>query len=308
MEERKNQKDVSKKGLFIGFIIILVGINGYQFYLGDKAKKSIEEKTIVIEEKTNENLKLIASIDSMQNVIKQQQDEYSALGIENSELAELNQKLEEQKKSLQANALYKNKFFQLQKELDNMKSELSESSDEIEKIKADRDQLFAENTKLKEQKNKLADSISRITASSNVMEQKVKVASKLLVWNLKTTVTNKKGKELNEAVYKSKSIHKINIKYNYLDNKVAELGTRVAYLRVIEPDGATMTDANGSGTFFYEGQEINYTAKQDLLFDNSQKTISFPTGKTGGEYKPGKYLIEIYTDGDKSGEGFFMIK
>jgi cell division protein ZapB len=69
-----------------------------------------------------------------------------------------------------------------------------------------------------------------------------------------------------------------------------------------------MQDANTSGSFNFEGQDITYTAKQDHLFDNSQKSIAFLTAKPGGGYKPGKYLVEIYTDGDKSGEGFFMVK
>jgi len=308
VEDSKDQKEVSKKGLFIGFIIILVGINAYQFYLNAKTKKSTNEKSFIIKKKTNENLKLIARIDSMQNVIKKQKDEYSALGIENSELTIINKKLEDQKKTLQANSIYKKKFLQLESELNIMKSELSENSDEIEKIKTDREQLYAENSVLKDQKIKLTDSISRMTVKSKILEQKVKVASKLLAWNFKTTITDKKGKELNEAFYKSKNIEKINIKYSYLDNKVAELGVRVAYLRIIEPDGSTMTNVNASGNFLHEGHEINYTAKQELLFDNTPKTILFTISKTGKDYKPGKYQIEIYTDGEKSGEGLFMIK
>ena len=306
--ENENKQDGSKKGLFIGFIIILLGINGYQYYLSMQEKKVIEEKVVIIEEKTTENTKLIAEIDSMQAQIKTQQEEYDRLGIEKKDLEELNQKLEKQKRALQVNAGYKNKYVAVQKQLDEMKSMLSENGGEIEKIKADRDAMFAANTVLKEEKTKLADSITQIAAKTTVLEQKVKLAQRLIALNVKTTVITKKNKELDAEIYKAKTIDKLNVKFSYADNKVAEIGGRVIYIRILEPDGNTLSDASGSGTFFSEGQEITYSQKQEHLFDNSQKTIAFLITKTEGTYKPGKYLVELYTDGDKCGEGSFMVK
>ncbi len=306
--ENQNKQDGSKKDLFIDFIIILLGINGYQYYLSTQDKKVIHEKVVAIEEKTSENTQLIASIDSMQSVIKSQQEEYEKLGIEKKDLAELNEKLEKQKRALQADAGYKRKYVNVQKQLDEMKAMLSENGGEIEKIKKDRDDMFAANTVLKEEKVKLSDSITQIAAKTSVLEQKVKLAQKLIALNVKTTVITKKNKEIDELIYKAKSIDKLNIKFNYADNKVAEIGGRVIYIRILEPDGNTLTDASGPGTFNSEGQEITYTQKQEHLFDNSQKTIAFLITKTEGAYKPGKYLVELYTDGDKCGEGSFMVK
>ncbi len=304
-----SKKDGSKKGLFIGFIIILLGINGYQYYLSTEDNKTIEQKVVIIEEKTSENAKLVFSYDSLIEVANKQKEEYDALDVKNTELDALIAKLEKEKKSLQYSAgNYKKKYDQVQKELDNFKSELSENGGEIEKLKAQSDVILAENNALKEQKNKLFDSITQISAKTSALEQKVKLASRLVVGLVKTTVINSKSKELDEVIYKGKNIDKLNIKFNYIDNRVSEVGGRVIYLRVIEPDGNTMSDGNSSGTFNFEGQDITYTSKQDHLFDNSQKTIAFLTSKSGGGYKPGKYLIEIYTDGDKSGEGFFMVK
>lgn len=308
-EENNNKKDGSKKGLFIGFIIILLGINGYQFYLSNLDKKSIKEKEETIEVKTNENAKLVTSLDSLQTVAKQQKADYDALGIKNADLEALIEKLEKQKKALQFSAgNFQKKYQEVQKELDNFKSELSENSGEIEKIKAQSDIILAEKNQLLEQRTRLMDSINQMSVKANALEQKVKIASKLQTFNVKTTVINSKSKELDEPIYKAKNIDKLNIRFSYADNKVAEIGGRIIYMRLIEPDGNTMQDANTSGTFNFEGQEITYTAKQEHLFDNSQKTIAFLAAKPGGGYKPGKYLIEIYTDGDKSGEGFFMVK
>lgn len=311
-EGNNNSKDGSKKGLFIGFIAILLGINGYQFYLSNQDKNTIKAKEETIDVKTTENKNLVASLDSLQAIAVQQKADYDALGVKNTDLEALIEKLEKQKKSLQsaayANAGYKTKYQDVQKELENFKAELSTNSGDIEKIKAQSDIILAEKNQLIEQKTKLMDSIAQLSVKTSALEQKVKIASKLLVFNVKTTVLTSKSKELDEAIYKAKSIDKLNIKFSYADNKVSDIGGRVIYMRLIEPDGNTMADENTSGTFNFEGQNITYTAKQDHLFDNSQKSIAFLTAKPGGGYKPGKYLVEIYTDGDKSGEGFFMVK
>ncbi len=307
-ETNNNQKDGSKKGLFIGFIIILLGINGYQYYLSTQDKQMIVQKEEVIEEKTNENAKLMHSIDSLTLEVNKQIEESNRLGIENKELLEVRDRLEKEKRALQINAGYKRKYLETQKILDDLKAQLGENGGELEKIKAQRDSLFNANNTLKEDKNKLYDTISQMAAKTTTLEQKVKLAAHLHTLEIKTTVINKKSKELDEPVYKAKNIAKLNIKFSYADNKVADIGGRTIYLRIIDPDGATLNDPNGSGSFFSEGQEITYTSKQDHLFDNSQKPIAFLYEKPEGPYKPGKYLVEIYTDSQKSGEGSFLVK
>lgn len=307
-ETNNNQKDGSKKGLFIGFIIILLGINGYQYYLSTQDKQVIVEKEVLIEEKTNENTKLIHSIDSLTTEVNKQIEEANRLGVENKELLEVKDRLEKERRALLANAGYKKKYQQAQKDLDELKAILGESGGRLKEIEAQRDSLFNENTVLKNDKNALKDTISKIAAKTTTLEQKVKLASRLQIHDIKTTVINKKSKELDETIYKAKTIDKLNIKFSYVDNKVSDIGGRTIYLRIIEPDGATLQDPSGSGSFFSEGQEITYTSKQDHLFDNSQKPIAFLYSKPDGPYKPGKYLVEIYTDGDKSGEGSFLVK
>jgi len=307
-ETSNNQKDGSKKGLFIGFIIILLGINGYQYYLSTQEKQIIVEKEYIIEEKTTENAKLMHSIDSLSLEVNKQIEEANRLGIENKELLEVKDRLEKEKKALLVSAGYKKKYLQAQKELDEIKAVLGESGGELEKIKAQRDSLFTANNVLKEDKNKLYDTINHLAAKTSTLEAKIKIAGRLQILEVKTTVINKKSKELDESVYKAKNIAKLNVKFSYADNKIADVGGRTIYLRVIDPDGATLQDQSGSGSFFSEGQEITYSAKQEHLFDNSQKPIAFLYEKHDGPYKPGKYLVEIYTDSQKSGEGTFMVK
>jgi hypothetical protein len=65
--------------------------------------------------------------------------------------------------------------------------------------------------------------------------------------------------------------------------------------------------ARGSGTFELDGKETFYTEKQEILFDNTQQQVNFLYEK-GSEYLPGRYVMELYTDGYLMGSKSFRVK
>ena len=56
-----------------------------------------------------------------------------------------------------------------------------------------------------------------------------------------------------------------------------------------------------------DGKETFYTAKKDVLFDNSQQQLSFTYDK-GSEYDKGVYTMEAFTDGYSMGAKTFTVK
>jgi cell division protein ZapB len=63
----------------------------------------------------------------------------------------------------------------------------------------------------------------------------------------------------------------------------------------------------GSGTFIYNGKEEFFTASQEILFDNTRQKLSYIYEK-GSDYASGKYLVEIYCDDYRIGQGNFVVK
>ena len=79
-------------------------------------------------------------------------------------------------------------------------------------------------------------------------------------------------------------------------------------VRVIEPDGNVVFDvARGSGTFMHDDKELYYTAKQNILFDNSGQELSFLYEK-GSEYQEGRHTVEIYADDYVIGTTHFEVR
>ena len=79
-------------------------------------------------------------------------------------------------------------------------------------------------------------------------------------------------------------------------------------IRIVGPDDNVLFDvASGSGTFMFDGKEEFYTAKQEILFDNTRQKLAFDYDK-GSEYVPGAYHLQVYTDDYLMGEKEFMVK
>jgi cell division protein ZapB len=98
------------------------------------------------------------------------------------------------------------------------------------------------------------------------------------------------------------------VKFNIAKNDVAPVSGKEILMRIIDDNENVLFDvARGSGTFTLDGKETFYTAKQEILFDNTQQEVSFLYDK-GSEYLPGRYVMEIYTDGYKMGSKSFRVK
>ena len=90
---------------------------------------------------------------------------------------------------------------------------------------------------------------------------------------------------------------------------VAKQNEKDIYLRILDPDGAVLSDmATGSGSFVHGGKEMIYSSKETITFSNTRQTIDIFYGRGGIQMKEGKYAIEVYSEGFKIGQGDFTVK
>jgi hypothetical protein len=309
MSENEEKSD-SKKWLIIGFIIVLLGINGFQYYLNMQNKEEIAEKVELIENKNIEIAQQKNSLDSMVTELEGKIAELQKLNQDYQALESLKAEIEAERNK------WKNKFYSDKKSVDDLiakikayEDQLVAKDEEMNKLKSQNETLFAETNTLKKEKNDLGDTITSIKVVKLELEQKVAVASILRAENVKVIAVNKKGKENADpdAEFKAKKIEKIKITFNLGDNKVAKKENKDIYMRLLEPEGSALYDANGKNTFNVNGKDIYYTDKQSVLFNNSKQALSFFYSK-GAAWKPGKHTVEIYCEGEKIGEGGFLVR
>jgi SMC interacting uncharacterized protein involved in chromosome segregation len=303
--EPKENENSGKKWLLLAIIIILLLINAIQLYLQNQSKKEIQEKVVIIENKDAEIKVYNMKLDSIKNELQARYDEIAKLGGDTATMGDLIRQLKKDKRSLAAaKSSIESKYNEIKSQYDQL---MSNKDTEIETLRAERDDLFKANNDLKKNQVSLTDSLSELKVKKDELSKKVEIAAILKVSNLKVAFINKKDKEIDDVEFKAKKLTKLKVYFDIVENKVAKIESKAFYLRVIEPDGSSLYDLNmGGGSFQFDGKEVFYTAKQEVLYDQTQKSMVFIYNK-GSEYKVGKHLVEIYCENNIIGRGAFTL-
>ena len=172
--------------------------------------------------------------------------------------------------------------------------------------------LDEENTGLKTRSQQYRDSattiISQVTTQNQELSTKVTRAAALKAQNLKVYSVNAKGKVKEDDSYKAKKLDKIKLVYTLQDNPLTKEEPKDVFVRVLDPSGAVVSDmANGSGTFTVDGNETIYTTKQTVTYTNNNQNVELLYTRVI-PYKPGKYTVELYSEGFRIGSGEFAVR
>lgn len=282
-------------------IVFLLIVGGFLIYSYLENKKLEEEK--VAQEQIID--KAYQQLDSITNELSNKIITISQLGGEIDTLLALKKQLEDEKAAFRTRAY--RQINDLQQKVDGYKQLLDLQDVEIKKLKEINEALMTENTTLKDEKNELNQSIRDLSDSKTELESKVALASRLAVENMKIFAVNANGRE-REGDFRNRQIDKIKISFQIAENKVAPIEGKEILVRVIAPDKNVLFDVTrGSGSFIFDGRELFYTAKQEILYDRKQQNVTFMYDR-GSEYESGQYIIEVYTDDYKMGSGSFIVK
>ncbi|MDX5347427.1 MAG: hypothetical protein LPJ89_05315 [Hymenobacteraceae bacterium] len=313
MAVNDSEKNSNKKLLIVGLIIVLLSINGILFYIQHQKKQKVEEQEEIIRVKNTELENQIKIYEALKADFERQQQELQEMGLTNDSLET---QLAAISKDLNELRGFRNRSFSLadqRKFRDRslaLEKQLREKDAEIAKLREDNQLLFTENTDLKTNQNKLSDSLITMRSTNKELSDKVALASRLQAENMQVSIINSRGKEKedDDEEYRARRVEKVKVSFNLAKNDVAPKEPKEIMLRLIEPDGATVYNlATGGGTFEHEGNEMFYTVKKDIVFDNSRQPVSFVYSK-GGEWKKGKHTIELYSGGHQIGTTTFTLK
>ncbi|WP_233218971.1 hypothetical protein [Adhaeribacter arboris] len=308
-----NNPNNNRKLLVVGLIIVLLTINGILFYMQHQKTQQVEEKEEIIRVKNSELENQIKVYEALKADFERQSRELQALGVANDSLESRIASINADLVKLQS---FRNSSFSLQDQrlfkarAANLENQLRQKNAEIAKLKEDNQVLYGENTKLKTTSTQLSDTLKTLKSTNTTLTEKVALASRLEAENIQVNIINKRGKEKedNDAEYRAKRVEKIKVSFKLAKNDVAPKEGKEILMRLIEPDGAAVYNlATGSGTFMLDGQETFFTAKRDIVFDNTQQSVSFVYSK-GAAYKKGSHTIELYADGALIGKSTFTLK
>lgn len=313
MDYNQEQKQDRKTLLWAALAVLLL-LNLVLVYFIYHEKQENLAKDEIITAKTEEVLSIKTKLDSISTELDIKIAEIQKLGGSVDSLVALKAQLEKDKKELKNASTYSAASYN--QKIKNYESVLSEKDGEIARLKQElgiattkNEELNQKVTGLESEKQLLADSVSTYSAQNKELSEKVTLASALHAENVSVNAVSSKGKEREGGKYKAKRIDKLRVNFKLAENAVAKQNEKDIYLRVLDPDGAVLSDmATGSGSFMFNGKELIYSSKQTVSFTNTGQSVDIFYGRGGIPMKDGKYVIELYSEGFKIGQGEFTVR
>ena len=305
MAEKKNSISV-----YLLRFLILIQLGVIVFLL----LKQDEQKTIIvknIDTTEKDSLELAAKIREFKLVgedLKKLKEELLAMGINKDSIgAEMDQMLEALWQAEIGGAIT---IGDLNAEIAQSKKLLVMKDLQIKRLKEQSDSLSFEAKLLNSEREFKVQKITDMVNDNRELSVKLNIASRLKAENIKIAALGKKDKVIEKELYKAKDFVKLSVGFNFEDNKVAKKSKKVILMfRLLEAGTVVIFNESNGGGFFktVEKDEIPYTLKQVIEFDNSKQQVNFVYQKES-EYLSGTYKVELYADGYLIGESQFQVK
>ncbi len=253
-------------------------------------------------------------LDEVRQRLEAQIEETKLIETNNQELLDsLQAQLEEVEADRDAlkntNNITQNQLQQYKLKIEGYEILLRKKDEQITELRKQADILYEEAKGLKNEKNELISQVTSVEKEKSKLQQKVDAAAVLQAENVNINAVDPRGRTKSGGQYRGDKIDKLDISFNLSKNEVAKIGNKDVYLRILEPAGTILYNQDGSSGDFNlaSGDNAKYSARQQILFDNSRQLVRFQFNRSG-EYDPGRYTVELYADGHRIGTGSFDVR
>jgi cell division protein FtsB len=312
--EQKNKQTIAWA------MVVVLGLATAMFgYLFTTQKSELTQQESMVVEKARELALTKTKLDSISTVLDTKIAEIEKLGGDVSELTKMKTQLEADKAAFRrSNKVETGKYLAKIKEYEKF---LAEKDEVIAQLKLENEHLVASNDSLSthvgnltsererlvKRQTELTDSVVTFTAANKELSAKVSQAAALKAQNLKVLTVNSRGKTKDKEEYKAKRVDKLKLVFNLPENALTAQESKDIYLRVLDPQGAVVADdATGSGEFEVDGSPSKFTARESVAYQNNNQKVEMLYDNA--QLRPGKYAVELYSEGYKIGGTNFTIK
>lgn len=297
------------KAIYITLIILLLISNGvfaYLYFNKEKEIVKITEELVNTDNARSELDSILKQTESQLAVYKGQNAELdSVIQIKNAELQAQADKI---KLLLRSNQISASELLKVRDEMDALRFYTRKYSQQIDSL-AQANEVLAQNleetkTNLNRAKNKIED----LTMDNIRKESQLSVASRLKAEGITVTGIQNRTSGRERETTRAKRVDQVRVQFKVGDNPTAKPGDKEVYLRILSPDGATIsTSTSGGGQFEYQGEKSMYTQRQRINFKNDQSTITFHYARGNTEWEKGTYKVELYCEGFIIGTKTFVL-
>jgi len=313
--EQKNKQSIAWA------MVVVLGLATAMFgYLFTTQKSELTQQETMVVEKARELAVTKTKLDSISTVLDTKIAEIERLGGDVTELTKVKERLEADKLAFsRSKKMETGNYLVKIKEYEKF---LVEKDELIAQLRAENEHLVASNDSLSthvttlasererlvQRQTELTDSVVTFTAANKELSAKVSQAAALKAANIKVLAVNSRGKEKDKEEFKAKRVDKLKLTFNLPENALTAQESKDIYVRVLDPEGAVVADdATGSGEFEINGAPSKFTARESVAYQNNNQKVEL-LYDNATQFRPGKYNVELYSEGYKIGNTNFTIK
>jgi len=288
--------DKNKK-IIIAILILLLGAVGIYSFLDHKKQSD------TIDNLTVEKQEIITELNQLKTQYNEAIAENTSLS---SELSKEKQKIEEYINSLKklkstnrkTILFYKNKIEELTKSTNRLMV-INDSLAKKNRL------LTTENQNLEVLKDSLTQNLQQksiandtLMQNNSVLNQKVKIGSKIRANSYAVTTFNKKNSGKFKPSDKARRVNTFKLSFNINENPLAQERDIPVYVVIKAPSG----DVLNSKGFFTDanGNRVAFTDKTDVPYHNDAVATDIIMDFGNIKLEKGDYLMDVYIDGNKT--------
>lgn len=309
----------SKQGLLNITVGALMGILALLAYLFLGARNETLEVQKLLTAKVEQFASTQIKLDSISSVLDAKIVEVRRLGGNVTELERIKRQLITDKKrlkydlsfSMQQYSLkikdYKNFLAQNDAHVQQLKAENGSLLNQARALEEEKESILSENTGLKYERAALTKAVVDYSLKNADLTNKVTLASALKAVNVEVVAVADNGKERRGGTYKASRIDRLKVGFLLLANPLASATSKDVYVRILDANGAVVSESGIGGVMLFDGHELGYSTRQTVPFDGEDQRVDV-LFRREAPYKPGTYTVELYAEGFRMGDGHFVVK
>ena len=290
----------SNTGVLYGVLGLLVVILAVAVYMLLDTRKNLNITSADLAEKT-EFFRM--EKDSLEGELRNIYFRYDTLETNNVELqADMLMQQEKIEKliTIQKDDAYKIRMYR--KEMETLRTVLRSYIVQIDSLNLQNQELLAENKQLKNTSRRLSSEKEQLEKDKTQLEEIKNLATSLQVSNMNLVLLTKRDKETKRV----RTCTKVRVDFIIRANKVAPVGEKAIFLRIIRPDEVVLGSPELEMIVLGE-EQIPASSSRIITYENTDLPVSI-FWANDGEIVPGEHLVELYSEGELIGNASFILK
>lgn len=283
MENEKKQNNSGLKAAVVILALLLLGSIGYIIKMTADNKKEVTELTTEKDKFASDLKANIAELEASRSENAELDAERQKLLEENKELLA---KIEKAEGDAAAMARYKNEYFRLKREQDNLVAEIKLLKEQNVALTSS---LDSTNVVLDEER-KFKDTL---LVQNDNLAKTVEKGSKLSVLNLNVQAVKERSSGKQIDTDKASRADKLKVSFIIAENQIAKSGSRTYYVQVIDSKNNILGDKE-TIAMGGEGMSLTYSFITQVKYEN--KTVQVNEELSGSDFQSGTYFVNVFNE------------